>query len=200
MHQKPFENLLLIFIKNPIPGKVKTRLAKDIGNEKAVEYYKKLLSITHKAAAKTDADRWICYGDYINEEDLWTTDSFVKKLQYGETLGDRMKSFFDEGFEKGYKRIVIIGSDCPDLNEEDLNNAFTQLKNNDAVIGPANDGGYYLLGMSKKVDLFKDKVWSTESVFDDTLQDFEKNKMSFKILEEKVDLDTFEDLKKFPWL
>lgn len=192
------ENLLLIFIKNPIPGKVKTRLAKDLGEEKAVKYYKKLLKITRKESEKTDAVKWLCYGDFINENDNWTKEVFVKKQQFGNNLGDRMSSFFKEGFESGFKRIVIIGSDCPDLVSSDLDQAFKILAKADAVIGPANDGGYYLLGLSKNVNLFQDKEWSTESVFKDTLEDFKKENLTFEILAEKIDLDTVEDLKNFP--
>jgi rSAM/selenodomain-associated transferase 1 len=192
------QNLLLIFIKNPLPGKVKTRLAKDIGEEEAVLVYKKLLSITHQEALGVNAERWICYGDFINQEDIWTEDSFKKKLQSGKNLGERIKPFFEVGFSKGFKRIVIIGSDCPEINAHGLNGAFDKLKTSDAVIGPANDGGYYLVGLSKNVNLFENKTWSTESVFDETVADFKSYDLSYQILEEKVDLDTFEDLKKFP--
>lgn len=185
-------------MKNPIPGKVKTRLAKDLGEEKAVEYYKKLLKITREESEKTDAVKWLCYGDFINENDEWKEEIFLKKQQFGNSLGDRMSSFFKEGFDSGFKRIVIIGSDCPDLQSSDLDQAFAKLYVSDAVIGPANDGGYYLLGLSKNVDLFKNKEWSTESVFKDTLEDFKKEKLSFDILAEKIDLDTLEDLKNFP--
>lgn len=192
------ESLLLIFIKNPIPGKVKTRLAKDLGDEKAVEYYKKLLEITRAQAEGTNAIKWLCYGDFINNQDNWRDEVFLKKLQHGENLGDRMSHFFNEGFNSGFNRIVIIGSDCPELKSSDLNKAFEFLKQKDAVIGPANDGGYYLLGLSKNVNLFENKEWSTESVFDDTISDFKKENLSFEILEEKIDLDTVEDLKYFP--
>lgn len=192
------ENLLLIFIKNPLPGKVKTRLAKDLGEEKAVEFYKKLLKITRTEAEKTKSVKWLCYGDFINEDDEWTADFFEKKLQSGNNLGERMSMFFKKGFEAGFKRIVIIGSDCPDIQSSDLNGAFDILKKSDAVIGPANDGGYYLLGLSKNVDLFQNKEWSTESVFEDTLDDFKKENLTFQIIEEKIDLDTVEDLKNFP--
>lgn len=192
------ENLLLIFIKNPIPGQVKTRLAKDLGEEKAVEYYKKLLKITRDEAQKAKAKKWLCYGDFVNSQDEWSEEVFVKKLQLGGSLGDRMSMFFKEGFKAGFKRIIIIGSDCPELLSSDLDEAFNILKNSDAVIGPANDGGYYLLGLSKDVDLFQNKEWSTESVFADTLKDLKKENLSFEIVAEKIDLDTLEDLKNFP--
>lgn len=192
------ENLLLIFIKNPLPGKVKTRLAKDLGEEKAVEFYKKLLKITRIETEKADAVRWLCYGDFINEQDDWAKEVFEKKLQSGNDLGERMSMFFKKGFDAGFKRIVIIGSDCPDLLSSDLDGAFNILKKSDAVIGPANDGGYYMLGLSKNVDLFQNKEWSTESVFEDTLNDFKKENLSFEIVDEKIDLDTAEDLKNFP--
>lgn len=192
------ENLLLIFMKNPIPGKVKTRLAQDLGNEKAVEFYKKLLAITKEATDTCDADKWLCYGDFINHEDDWSPIEYHKKLQQGDDLGQRISSFFNKGFDEGYKNIVIIGSDCPELVTWDLDNAFALLDEKDAVIGPANDGGYYLLGLSKNVNLFSNKSWSTESVYSDTIQEMQSLNLSFEELEEKIDLDTVEDLKNFP--
>ena len=93
----------MIFIKNPIPGRVKTRLGKDIGHDQAVMYYKKLLEITRKAAENTHADKWLWYGDFINEADPWSSSIFSKKLQHQGDLGQRMQTAFAEAFDVGYK-------------------------------------------------------------------------------------------------
>lgn len=188
----------MIFIKNPIEGKVKTRLGKDIGHLRAVEIYKRLLEHTRTVALDTQSRRWLWYGDYVNNEDSWAEKDFDKKLQKGDSLGDRMNHAFEEAFDQGFERVVIIGSDCPEITEKTLSSAFEALDEYDVAIGPANDGGYYLLGMRKKVNLFNNKSWSEESVFEDTISDIQSQKLSYKILEELTDLDTIEDLKKFP--
>jgi hypothetical protein len=190
----------MIFIKNPIPGKVKTRLGKDIGHEKAVTYYKKLLEITRKAALGTEADRWLWYGDFVNEADAWSQNDFEKKLQHEGDLGQRMKHAFLAAFDKGYEKVAIIGSDCPEMNSEILQKAFVNLESVDAVIGPANDGGYYLLAMKKPLPIFEDVEWSTENVLGQTITHLQNRGLSYLLLEELTDLDTIEDLKHFPEL
>lgn len=190
----------MIFIKNPILGKVKTRLAKDLGDSQAVEYYKKLLALTRSAAQNTDVEKWLWYGDFINNEDHWNSNIFSKKLQEGDDLGQRMERAFELAFSEGYKNVVIIGSDCPEISSEILEQAFTTLDSNDAVIGPANDGGYYLLGMTKMLHLFEEVDWSTERVLDQTEKHLKKAEAKYHLLQELTDLDTVEDLKKFPTL
>lgn len=191
-------NLVMTFIKNPIAGKVKTRLGKDIGHQKAVEIYKKLLNHTREVTEDTNCKRWLWYGDYINLEDDWSTEKFDKKLQQGESLGDRMNLAFEDAFDQGFKKVIIIGSDCPEISPTILNKTFKLLERDDVVIGPANDGGYYLLAMRKKVNLFEEKTWSEETVFEETIKDIKSQNLSYKVLEELTDLDTVEDLKKFP--
>lgn len=190
----------MIFIKNPIAGKVKTRLAKDIGDEKAVEYYRRLLSLTRKAALGCKADRWLWYGDFINEEDEWDDRYFAKKLQHGESLGDRMKNAFAEGFQRGFSKVVIIGSDCPEMSSSLLEEAFERLEQNDVVTGPANDGGYYLLGMRSFQNLFDGISWSTSEVYPKTIKKIKQAGLSYEELPELTDLDTIEDLKKLSQL
>ncbi|HBF21737.1 MAG: glycosyltransferase [Owenweeksia sp.] len=192
------DRLLLIFIKNPIQGKVKTRLGKDLGHHQAVEIYKKLLEVTRLAALGVNAARQLYYGDFINQEDNWSPQDFEKKLQHGNDLGARMHEAFVKGFDEGYKKIVIIGSDCPEMDAQTLEEAFRKLEDHNVVIGPANDGGYYLLGLSQKVNIFENVDWSTESVFDQTLAQVKKQGLSRALLPEKTDLDTIDDLKKFP--
>lgn len=190
----------MIFVKNPVPGKVKTRLAKDVGKEKAAEYYKKLLMLTRNVARKSDADKWLWYGDFINIDDLWPIGIFEKKIQNGATLGDRMRKAFYDAFEAGYKKVLIIGSDCPEMSTEILEGAYKALDEHEVVIGPAHDGGYYLLGMQHYYNLFDNVKWSTETVLKETLAKTGTMNLEVKILEELTDIDTIEDLKKFPQL
>lgn len=185
---------LIIFVKNPVLGKVKTRLAAAIGNEKALEVYLELLEITRSECLKTACTRNIFYSDEI-ADDTWDNDHFNKFVQQGNDLGARMNNAFEQVFALGAQKALIIGSDCPQLSSNLLEEAFSFLDEKDAVIGPATDGGYYLLGMKKpRPYLFENKEWSTDSVFASTISDFEANRISYHRLEELSDLDTVNDL------
>jgi len=189
------ENLVMIFIRNPELGKVKTRLAKTVGDEKALQIYNLLLDHTHKVVKGVNADKAVFYSDYINSEDVWKNDGFAQWMQNGKDLGEKMSNAFLEAFNMGYKRVVIIGSDCFELSENIIENAFTILSENEAVLGPAKDGGYYLLGMKNFYpSLFQNKKWSTESVLKDTLLDFSNLNVSFKLLPTLSDIDEEKDL------
>jgi len=194
------ENLLLIFIKNPEPGKVKTRLAATVGPEKAYQIYLKLLSLTIDTAMEVDADRQVWYSSYIDSEDSISETDFKKRKQVGKNLGARMLHAFKSGFKEGYDNIVIIGSDCPDVNPVLFEQAFNELSEYDLVIGPSADGGYYLLGMNKlQPELFRDIDWSTERVLKQTLEKAKSISLSVASLPELNDIDTIEDLEKADW-
>ncbi|MBA6315251.1 TIGR04282 family arsenosugar biosynthesis glycosyltransferase [Cellulophaga baltica] len=191
------ENLLLIFTRNPELGKCKTRLAASIGDEKALAIYKFLLHHTAEITRNLDIKKQLYYSEEIWKDDIWSTEIYDKKLQKGINLGLRMENAFKAGFKQGYKKIIVIGSDMYDLNQKDLENAFTQLDTSDFVVGPAEDGGYYLLGM-KAVEhaVFTDKAWGTPTVLKDTLKNLEDKKTT--LLEIKNDVDVIEDIKDHP--
>ena len=169
MHQA-----LIIFIRNPVSGKVKTRLAKTLGDEKALLIYNYLLAHTHLVTRHLACDKFLYYSDWVEQEDEWENDRYKKRLQHPGNLGERMASAFDELFEEGYQQILIIGSDCIELDETIISKAFEALNDNDAVIGPSSDGGYYLLGMTTYFpELFANKKWGSSSVLTDTLLDLE---------------------------
>lgn len=189
--------VLLIFIKNPELGKVKTRLAKSIGEDKALQVYKELLEKTISVAKRTDVRRQVWYSSFIDYEDGIDTDKFEKYLQSGSDLGERMRNSFQQAFKEGVERVVIIGSDCPSLNERIIENAFDRLEENDLVIGPSEDGGYYLLGMNRIFEtLFLDIEWSTESVLESTIQKAKEEELKVFQLPILNDIDIIEDLKK----
>ncbi len=188
------KDLLLIFTRNPELGKCKTRLAETVGDETALEIYNFLLRHTVSITENLNAAKQVWYSEKIWEDDIWDDAFYDKKLQKGPDLGVRMANAFQEGFASGYERIIVIGSDLFDLNQKNLENAFAQLKENDFVIGPAEDGGYYLLGMKNfKPELFRDKPWGLDTVLEDTLKHLKKEK--FVILEERNDVDVYEDIK-----
>ncbi|WP_295834234.1 TIGR04282 family arsenosugar biosynthesis glycosyltransferase [uncultured Winogradskyella sp.] len=190
------KNALVIFTRNPELGKCKTRLAKVIGDKSALEIYKYLLQHTANVSKEVDADRFVFYSESIQDNDIWDDSFFNKKLQYGNDLGERMQNAFQQLFDSNYKNVIIIGSDLLDLNSAIINKAFSLINEYDAVIGPAKDGGYYLLGLkAANPKLFKNKEWGTETVRRDTLNDL-KNSTVFT-LDELNDIDTFEDMKPY---
>ncbi|GEQ85337.1 hypothetical protein ULMS_08450 [Patiriisocius marinistellae] len=193
-HFPTSKNALIIFTRNPELGKCKTRLAATVGDEAALEIYKFLLQHTVQITTPLKADKFVYYSVAHRENDGWDNSLFRKKVQSGEDLGIRMQQAFTEIFKLGYERAIIIGSDMYDMDTQDLQNAFTALETNDAVIGPAEDGGYYLLGMkSVHETVFKNKVWGTDTVLAATLRDLEGQKIAK--LEEKNDVDYYEDIQ-----
>jgi len=189
-------NALIIFTRNPELGKCKTRLAKSIGNEAALNIYKYLLEHTADVAKKVDAQRFVFYSENIQVNDIWDTNYFQKQLQKGNNLGERMQNAFNMLLSKKFKKIIIVGSDLLDLNAALITKAFNKLENHDAVIGPAQDGGYYLLGMKKlMLTVFQNKDWGTETVRAHTLENLKNN--SVYLLKELNDIDTFEDMQHY---
>ncbi|HET6243146.1 MAG: TIGR04282 family arsenosugar biosynthesis glycosyltransferase [Bacteroidetes bacterium] len=192
------DKLLMVFVKNPQRGKVKTRLATTMGDEKALEIYRVLLDHTLTISKRVNCDKAIFYSDYIDDGDMWGKAKFSQFVQEGNELGERMLNAFKQAFLKQYKSVVIIGSDCLDLNEHIITDAFDVLKKNEIVIGPAKDGGYYLLGMRTLYkELFMNKQWSTENVLLDTLLDITKLNVSMKLLPTLSDIDEEKDLKMY---
>tara|TARA_B100002049_G_scaffold75268_2_gene55339 strand:+ start:1126 stop:1746 length:621 start_codon:yes stop_codon:yes gene_type:complete len=191
------KNLLLIFTRNPEFGKVKTRLARDIGHQAALDIYKFLLAHTAKICTPLDTEKAVYYSEEIPNNDLWNAAVFQKKKQVGEDLGERMQNAFAEGFHLGYSKIIIIGSDLYDIETKDLEQAFKVLNNHEIVIGPAEDGGYYLLGMKQlHPKLFKNKNWGTATVLQDTINELKKS--NYKLLEKRNDVDLYSDIKDHP--
>lgn len=189
------KNLLIIFAKNPELGTVKTRLAKTIGKTAALEVYIKLLEKTISITENLDHDKVVYYHERIGSDDLWDSNTFNKALQKGNDLGEKMNDAFHSAFDQGYENVCIIGSDCFELTSDILNQAFTLLKTKAAVVGAAEDGGYYLLGMSQyQPELFEGKAWSTDKVFSSTKNDFIKLGLSYTELPVLSDVDVAADL------
>ena len=192
-------SLIMVFVRNPELGRVKTRLAKTIGDQAALEIYEILSKHTAKIISEIDSDKLIFYFEKIQDNDIWTVINCKKQIQTKGDLGQKMLDAFQYGFSFGYKKIIIIGSDLYSLRPKHIESAFEQLENYDVVIGPALDGGYYLLGLNSVIpEIFKQKQWSTSSILKDTLSDLKK--FNVNLLEPLNDIDTYEDLKKEPLL
>jgi hypothetical protein len=130
----------------------------------------------------------------------WLGEDYLYTPQQGEDLAERMKNGFMEAYTMGFKRVVLIGSDIPDLPLEFIEEAFTSLKEKDAVIGPSLDGGYYLIGFKDKTfssQVFKGIPWSTERVFEQTTKILEREGLTVHFLKPLRDIDKVEDLGNF---
>jgi uncharacterized protein len=188
------QTLIIVFIRNPELGKVKTRLAKTIGNKAALDIYKYLINHTEKTIRNIGSDKAVFYSEKVREKDVWSLPIYQKHTQDGKDLGMRMLNAFKKGFINKYKKVLIVGSDLFDLQPKHIEDAFNKLEYHDVVIGPAKDGGYYLLGMKTLyTQIFKNKKWGTDTVFQNTINDLQSE--SVFLLEELNDIDVYEDIK-----
>jgi len=191
------KDALIVFVKNPLLGKVKTRLAQKIGVKSALRIYHKLLNHTLKIILPLTQDVVIYYSDEVIIDDMWAGHQFLKEKQTGIDLGDKMSNAFKDYFSKDYKKICIIGSDNLEITTEIIEQAFNKLNDTDIVIGPSADGGYYLVGMiAQYSDIFKNKSWSTSRVLEETINDLKDHTLSYSLLKTLSDIDTYKDLKK----
>ena len=189
------DRLLIIFVKNPQLGKVKTRLAATMGDQRALEVYLKLIEYTVATTRELAVDKVVFYSEFIDRQDGWPSDTYLKQLQVTGDLGDKMKAAFEWGFQSGYKEVCIIGSDCLELTPEIIMNGFLALSNHDAVLGPTKDGGYYLMGMKQLYpSVFASKKWGTHTVAKATLVDLKELRLSFTLLDTLTDVDHEKDL------
>lgn len=189
---------LIIFAKNAEIGQVKTRLATTIGNEAALAVYQQLLLHTSAATSQLPVDKFVFYSKYKEQEGVWNNKHFFKEVQEGNDLGERMKNAFAAILQKDYDKVVIIGTDCLDMNAEIITNAFTAMDSADVVIGPAEDGGYYLLGMKKLYpELFENMQWSTDLVLPETIRKCVDLQLKYSLLPVLNDIDEEKDLKGF---
>lgn len=187
---------LILFVRNPELGKVKTRISNVAGDAFALHVYKNLLAHTKTITLHLPVDKYVYYADEIQDEDLWNNDLYFKAKQEGLDLGTRMHHAFSSVFQKSYKKICVIGSDCLELTAQIIEDAFKKLDKTDVVIGPAADGGYYLLGMKNAIkDVFQGIDWSTNLVLSQTLKKLE-NRYSYELLPVLSDIDILEDLPK----
>jgi hypothetical protein len=192
----PLNTALIIFVRHPELGTVKTRLANTIGDEKALKVYHLLLKHTKEVAQTLNCRKFVYYTGQVIEHDLWDLPGFTKRKQFGKDLGERMENAFLELFAQGFKRIMIIGSDCYQLQSTHLDSAVAALEENDAVIGPTFDGGYYLLGLNNPIaGIFTDKAWSTDQVAQQTIETISDLGLSYILLEELHDVDEASDLE-----
>lgn len=194
------QSCLLLFVKSPIKGQVKTRLAAETGADFAAELYKSFVEDLISIIENLDVQLTLCF--YPANAKLsfleWLGERHCYRPQTGNNLGERLKNAFSNAFEEGFFNVVAIGSDSPDLPEDFLRQAFKELESHDAVVGPSSDGGYYLIGFSKDrftPEVFDNISWSSDSVFEQTDHILTLHRRNVYLLPLWHDVDTIADLK-----
>ncbi|KYK21056.1 hypothetical protein AYK21_00840 [Thermoplasmatales archaeon SG8-52-2] len=193
---------ILFFVKYPEKGKVKSRLSSKLDQNFTINLYKMFVKDLLFTLNKTDYSKIICYypDNEIEKFKKWLGSSLDFYPQHGKNLGQRMKSCFESAFNQGFEKVIVIGSDSPDLPEKIFEKAFIILDENDSVIGPTYDGGYYLLGFKKNSyspKVFEKINWSTKTVFKETINKLNIENLKTVILNYWRDIDTFDDLNHF---
>ena len=194
---------LLVFAKTPKPGKVKTRLVAAVPAEVAAALHEACIADTLRLASKTrGCDVFVFaaggtgyFRGLLKKQGCGARARVLS--QRGPDLGARMENAFRKCFLMGYREVVVIGTDTPWMGAQRLRQAFAELKLNGVVIGPAEDGGYYLLGIRKMVaEIFRGIPWSTERVLELTLKAVARARLRRKLLRRDFDLDRPEDMKR----
>lgn len=219
------QRVIILFVKYPEKGRVKTRLARTLGDEAAVSIYCQLVSRLVRMLRKVDVEQvcvcfdpvekgseveawirpiWLEAGGELDSEEITDNEpALIFRSQCEGDLGDRLKSAFGEIFEESRgagiteSRLVAIGSDCIEIDDQTFQSAWKSLATKDVVFGPTLDGGYYLVGMkSLHLALFEGIPWSTETTLEASLHQARKLELEFAVLEEKHDIDTEEDWRR----
>ncbi|GAP98218.1 TIGR04282 family arsenosugar biosynthesis glycosyltransferase [Leptolyngbya sp. NIES-2104] len=191
---------LVIFTRYPEPGKAKTRLIPALGDVAAAELHRQMTERTLtqvrllQQSYPVSVEVWFAGGDRDQMQTWLGADLYYQPQPEGD-LGDRMSQAFQVGFDRGVKATVIIGTDCPELETRLLTQAFENLQQTDLVLGPATDGGYYLIGLRRfESGLFRSIAWSTDRVFEQTVEIATQVNLSIACLPMLTDIDRPEDL------
>src|SRR5438477_9325323 len=190
---------LIIFVKAPCPGFVKTRLAEAVGPEKACVAYRKLVTtLLDRLGPIKEVELRFAPDDAASQMAPWLRPAWTAAPQRGGDLGERIRAAFDDAFAAGCERVTIIGSDCPAITANDIADSWNLLAQYDAVLGPAHDGGYWLIALKAPApDLFTNIDWSTPRVLEQTLANLARTKRSFHFLRQLRDVDTADDWNRF---
>ncbi len=192
------KNKLIVFVKAPRPGEVKTRLATSIGAEAACEAYRKLVAgLLAKLTSLDGVELRFAPDDAEAEIRPWSRTGWQLAPQGGGDLGMRLQVAFESALHLGAKHVVVIGSDCPDVTAADIQRAWEALQSHDVVIGPASDGGYWLIGLNQpERSLFEGLAWSTDKVLAQTIERCRASGLRVKLLRELDDVDTEDDWRR----
>jgi uncharacterized protein len=189
------DKLLIVFLSNAIKGQIKTNISRVLGEENTLGIYKYLLQLNRDATKAVKADKWVCYSNFIDRNDIYHPSKYQKKLQAGRILGEKLWNCFRWGFQREYKSIVLLSVDIPGISTELIEDAFSKLQTNNVVLGPARDGGYYLIGMNIPVkDIFFRKKWGSKKVFPAMLDDLHRLDIDYSLCQTLGDIDHHTDI------
>lgn len=195
------EKRIIVFGRYPFPGKVKTRLIPHLGPAGAADLQRELTELTINTSKMTSCfgieTEFCCDGGSKGKAGKWLGDDILFSMQEEGNLGKRMHTAFEKAFHDGCKHVVLIGADIPGMTTSHLKEAFDMLLKNDVVIGPSTDGGYWLVGMNRPLDIFGEIAWGSQIVLDQTLKKIRKKHLTYHLLEHITDIDTIADLKKW---
>lgn len=191
--------LLIVFLKAPRAGWVKTRLGQEIGMEAAREVYCELVELLlGNLSSLSEVELCVSPDEAEKEIAGWIKPGWTVTRQGGGDLTYRLSSAFAEAFAAGATRVLIIGSDCPEVTPMDIQEGWEALGKNDLVLGPATDGGYWLVGLREaKVAIFEGVPWSSEKVLEKTLSLASAAGLKVKLLRTLSDVDTLKDWERF---
>lgn len=190
------DELLMIFVRNPVVGRVKSRLANGVGEKAALKIYIDLMTKIRDNTILLESERVVFFSDFISESDCWPNSQFSKHIQDGESIGERMSAAFRWAFDNEYKKVVLIGTDIYKLSHELIAESFHLLDSSDIILGPTFDGGYYLIGMkTMNTHVFENISWGGEHVFNQTIRVCNALKLKIKELAKLADIDEIEDFK-----
>ncbi len=196
MHRQPPNDALIVFIRLPVLGHVKTRVASTAGDTKALAVYHQLVTITLDAAAASNVNVFLFYSGGLPEKsDRLPGFTYLEQSNGG--LGEKIEHALATVLAK-HEKVVIIGSDCPELSASTIQNSFYALDTFDIVVGPATDGGFYLLGCTKRHPfLFNQIQWSSTTVLSQLLTNAREQSLSYELLNSLSDIDTEKDWMEF---
>jgi rSAM/selenodomain-associated transferase 1 len=195
------QQLLIIMARYPAPGKVKTRLARDIGVAAATKWYRGMLFHFRREFSRTRFDvEWWYTPVRSPFRRLFWLNRINGRPQPAGNLGERMQAIFADAFARGYRRVVMIGTDAPQMNQATVRRAFRLLRRHNAVAQPTDDGGYALIGLAGPVDVFSDIAWGTDKVMAQTRQRLRRLGATVAELPATFDVDTAADIAKLAQL
>lgn len=198
--QKPKSDLVILFCRYPVPGRVKTRLIPALGRVGAANLHRELtetiLKTLVQGRVQMGFDIQICFdGGSSKNMSQWLGSEHVYEEQSDGDLGRRMYWAFHDAFRKGYERVILIGSDIPDMKPGHVREAFHALEDNDLVLAPSTDGGYWLVGLKGPADIFQITNWGSQNVLEQTMVQAKAHGLSIQQIEPLSDIDTMEDLR-----
>jgi len=192
-------NVLLVFAKKPVPGTVKTRLARDIGEKQAAHIYQIMAERIWARTAGPGYERWMVFEPASEREWIqsWMPNAAAYVPQVLGDLGTRLKAAFQQAFQAGARAVAVIATDTPQIEVDDINRTFDLLNNGyQAVLGPSTDGGYWLLGMSGfQPGVFEEIAWSTSLVAEQTRARLRQQGLKSAELRTLRDIDGVDDLE-----